>query len=297
MTRVAVTGSSGLIGSALIRSLTADGHQVVRMVRRPSTGPGEVAWDPSAGTVDLDALSGVEAVVHLAGVGVGDRRWTPEYKQQIRDSRVLGTRTLVDALTRLVPRPRVLVSASAQGFYGDRGDEVLTEASAAGTGFLAEVVRDWEAAAQPAAAAGIRTVMLRTGLVMAPSGGAFGQLLPLIKLGLGGPLGNGREWWSWITLEDEVAAIRFALDHDISGPVNLGAPEPARNAQVIRAIARAFHRPAVVPAPAFALRIVVGEFAEDILASVRMLPQQLLAAGFRFAHPDLDGAARWLAGR
>jgi uncharacterized protein len=292
--KVVVTGASGFIGSALVPRLRAGGHDVVKLVRRAPRAADEVSWDPDAGTIDVEGLGGVDAAVHLAGAGVGDHRWTEEYKRTIRDSRVLGTRTLVKALTALEPLPRVLVSGSAVGFYGDRGDEELTEESPGGKGFLADVVRAWEAETEPATSGGIRVAMIRSGLVMAPSGGAFGRLLPLIKLGLGGPLGNGRQWWPWITLEDEVGAIEFLLTHDVSGPFNLAAPDPHRQRDIAGAIAKAAHRPALLPAPAFALHIVLGGFASEILASRRELPRKLQAAGYVFRHPTLDVAARWL---
>ena len=292
--RVAVTGSSGLIGTALVQLLEAGGHDVVRLVRRPPRGPHEVRWDPEAGTVDQAGLAGVEAAVHLAGAGVGDHRWTPAYKQAIRDSRVLGTRTLVTALTALDPLPRVLVSGSAQGFYGDRGDELLTEESSGGAGFLADVVRAWEAETAPASKAGIRVAHARTGLVMAPSGGAFGRLMPLARLGLAGPLGSGRQWWSWITLDDEVAALEHLLTAEVSGPVNLCAPEPLRQKELTARIAHALHRPSLLPAPSLALRLALGEFAADVLASVRMAPNQLQASGFAYQHATVDDATKWL---
>jgi uncharacterized protein (TIGR01777 family) len=266
----------------------------VRLVRRAAAGPDEVSWDPEGGTVETDGLEGVDGVVHLAGVGVGDSRWTDEYKRAIRDSRVLGTRTLVKALTALDPLPRVLVSGSAVGFYGDRGDEELTEASPGGQGFLADVVRAWEAETEPASAAGIRVARIRTGLPMSASGGAFGRLLTFIKLGVGGPLGSGRQWWPWITLEDEVRAIEFLLTHELAGPVNLSAPHPARQKDVVAALARAAHRPALLPAPRLALRVVLGEFADDILDSQRVLPRRLIDAGFTFRHPELAGASDWV---
>jgi uncharacterized protein (TIGR01777 family) len=296
--KIAVTGASGLIGTALVTRLHAGGHDVVRLVRRAPRSADEVTWDPEGGSVDLDGLAGVEGVVHLAGAGVGDHRWTDEYKRSIRDSRVLGTRTLVKALTALEPLPRVLVSGSAVGFYGDRGDEELTEQSAGGSGFLADVVRAWEAETEPASAAGIRVANIRTGLVMAPEGGAFGRLLPLVKLGLAGPLGSGKQWWPWITLEDQLGAIEFLLDParspDVSGPFNLSAPHPAPQKVVVRALARAAHRPALLPAPKAALRVALGEFSEDILSSQRVLPRRLVAAGFTFRHPELDGASEWV---
>ena len=292
--KIAVTGSTGLIGTALVTRLHQDGHDVLRLVRHAPRQPDEVGWDPEAGTIDAERLAGLDAAVNLAGAGVGDKRWTDAYKRVIRDSRVLGTRTLVKALTALDPLPRVLVNASAVGFYGNRGEEELTEESAAGEGFLADVVGAWEAETEPASAAGIRVVRIRTGLVMARQGPAFGRILQLVKLGLGGPLGNGRQWWPWITLEDEVGAIEFLLTHDVSGPVNLSAPEPARQRDVVKALADQAHRPALLPGPRFGLRIVLGEFADDVLSSQRELPRKLQAAGYAFRHPTLEDAARWM---
>jgi len=292
---VVVSGASGLIGTALVAALRESGDEVVRLTRRQAAAPDEVSWDPKLGKLDPADLTGIDAAVHLAGAGVGDKRWTAGYKREIRDSRVLGTRTLVNALTALDPPPRVLVSASGVGVYGDRGDEILTETSPLGSGFLADVCRAWEAEAQAAAGAGIRVVSMRNGLVIAPHGGAFDRLALLIRLGAGGRIGNGRQWWPWITLDDEVAAIRFLLDHDVHGPVNVTSPAPERNADLIAALADALHRPAMVPAPAFALRAVLGGFAEEILASQRVLPQTLLDAGFTFRHPATDQAAAWMA--
>jgi uncharacterized protein (TIGR01777 family) len=293
--KVAVTGASGLIGSALVPALEAAGHEVVRLVRRPARGAGEVTWDPAAGTVDLAGLAGTDAVVHLAGAGVGDKRWTDAYKQTILRSRVDGTRTIVRAMTELDPMPSVLLSGSAVGYYGDRGEEVLLESSARGDGFLSDVVVAWEAETAPAAAAGIRTALLRTGLVMAPGGGAFGRLLPIINAGIGGPIGDGRMWWPWITLVDEVRAIEHLLEADVHGPVNLGSPNPARNVDVTKTVAKALGRPALVPVPGFALRVVLGEFADDVTSSQRMVPQVLTESGFDFVHGELDHAASWLA--
>jgi uncharacterized protein len=295
--KVVVTGATGLIGSALVPHLRARGHEVITLVRREPRGPGEVRWQPGS-PLDPAALTGVQGAVHLAGAGVGDHRWTDEYKDTILRSRVDGTRTLVDALSALEPRPQVLVSGSAIGYYGERGDEPLVETAPPGSGFLTEVVLAWEKEAQRAAEAGLRVCTVRTGLVMSRSGGAFGRLLPLVRLGAGGPLGSGRQWWSWITLDDEVAALAFLLENDaVSGPVNLTSPDPHRQWDLVRALARRVHRPALLPAPAFALRMVLGEFSQELTVSQRVLPERLLDAGFSFGHPDLDSAADWVTRR
>jgi uncharacterized protein (TIGR01777 family) len=292
--RIAVTGSTGLIGTALVTHLHESGHDVVRLVRRSPRAADEATWDPDAGTVDLDRLAGVDGAVHLAGAGVGDHRWTDSYKRAILDSRVNGTRALATALARLDPLPRVLVSGSAVGYYGDRGDEALTEDASAGSGFLADVVREWEGATEPAEQAGVRVAHARTGVVLSPGGGALGPLLRLARFGLAGPLGNGRQWMPWISLEDEVRALAFLLEKDLSGPVNLSAPQPCRNVELIRALGRALHRPTLIPAPAVALRIVLGEFASDALASQRMLPARLLDSGFDFRHRQVEQAIAWV---
>lgn len=292
--RIVVTGASGLIGTALVSSLHSSGHDVVRLVRRPPRQRDEVQWDPTAGTVDTAALGTVDAAVHLAGAGVGDHRWTEAYKRTILDSRVQGTRTLAHALATVDPLPKVLVSGSAQGFYGDRGEELLTEQSTGGQGFLCDVVRAWEAETAAAEKAGIRVVHARTGLVMAADGGAFGRLLPLVRFGLGGPLGNGRQWWSWITLADQVRALEHLLTSDLAGPVNLCSPMPARQGDIVRALGHATHRPTLLPAPAFALKLALGEFSSEVLTSTRMAPRRLLDDGFDFRHATLDDAAEWL---
>jgi uncharacterized protein (TIGR01777 family) len=296
---VAVTGASGLIGSTLVDRLRAGGHRVRRLVRpgRP-LGPGDVRWDPDQQSVDLDGLAGVDGVVHLAGAGVGDHRWTEAYRTEILQSRINGTRAVVAAMSALEPKPSILVSSSAVGWYGDRGDEVLTEHSKAGTGFLSEVAQTWEDEALRLADTGIRVVTTRSGIVLSRRGGALGRLLPLVKLGLGGPLGSGRQWWSWITLEDEIRALEFVLTEDLSGPVNLTAPQPLREADLVKALARAAHRPHGLPAPAFAIRAIVGSMADDmVLASQRVLPNKLDQAGFEFVHDDIDAAAAWLMRR
>jgi uncharacterized protein (TIGR01777 family) len=292
--KVLVTGASGLIGSALVPHLRARGHDVVTLVRRPPRTVDEIAWQPGS-PLDPGSLAGVQGAVHLAGAGVGDHRWTGEYKDTIRRSRVEGTRTLVDALTALEPAPQTLVSGSAIGVYSDRGEQELPETAPPGTGFLAEVVLAWEAEAQRAAAAGIRVVTARTGLVMARHGGAFGRLLTLARFGLAGPMGSGRQWWSWITLDDEIGALTFLLESDAEdGPVNLTAPDPRRQADLVRVLAGRLHRPSLLPTPAFALRAVLGEFAQELTASQRVVPQRLLDAGFAFGQRDLDSAADWL---
>jgi uncharacterized protein len=292
--RIAVTGSTGLIGSALVRSLRADGHDVRRLVRREARADDEVSWDPSgAGHVDVGRLAGTEAVVHLAAAGVGDRRWTPAYKRTIEESRVWGTAAVARAVASLDPPPKVLVSGSAVGFYGDTGDRAVDESAPPGEGFLAGVCRRWEAATAPAAEAGVRTVLARTGLVVAAGGGAWGRLFPIFRWGLGGRLGDGRQYWSFISLDDEVAALRHLVaTPDLAGPVNLTAPHPVTNREVTAAMGRVLRRPAVLPVPGFALRVATGDFAEDILGSQRVLPKRLLDSGFGFAHPTIDSAIR-----
>ena len=291
--RVAVTGASGLIGTALVPHLRSVGHEVVRLVRRPSAAPDEIAWDPAAGTVDLDRLAGTDAVIHLAGAGVGNHRWTDAYKREILDSRVDGTHTIVTAMLALDPRPRVLVSASAIGWYGDTGDRPVDETAPAGSGFLADVVRAWEAAAAPAAAGGIRVVHPRTGLVVAKEGGAWARMFPLFKLGLGGKLGNGRQYWSWISLRDEVCALQFLMEQDhLSGPVNLTGPDPVTNAEITSSMGHVLGRPTILPAPAFALKAVLGEFSTEVLGSARVMPAVLERSGFRFQDPTIESAIR-----
>lgn len=289
--RIAVTGASGLIGRALVPYLRRNGHEVLRLVRRTASAADEVSWDPGVGTVDLAGLTGIDAVVHLAGAGVGDHRWTDAYKQEIRDSRVLGTRTIANAVAQLRPRPEVLVSGSAIGYYGDTGDRAVDEDSPRGEGFLAEVVQAWEDAADPARQAGIRVVHPRTGLVVAREGGAWGRMWPLFRSGLGGTLGSGRQWWSFISLQDEVHALEYVMLH-LSGPVNLTAPKPATNAEVTSAMGRLLGRPTFLPVPSAALKLALGEFSTEILSSARVLPATLRAAGFRFQDPDIDSALR-----
>jgi uncharacterized protein (TIGR01777 family) len=291
--RVLVSGSSGFIGTALAKSLQSSGHSVIRLVRGPPTSPEEISWDIGAGALDPHSLEHLDAVVHLAGAGIGERRWSNAHKAEIVDSRVQGTGLLARTLASLTQPPAVLISASAIGFYGDRGEETLTEESARGTGFLSDVAAAWEAAAGPAVDAGIRTVFARTGLVLAPGGGTLNQLLPLFKLGLGGPLGSGRQWWSWITLDDEVRAVVHCLESaQVGGPVNLTAPHPVRNTEFARTLGRALRRPAFLPAPGPALAIALGsERAHElVLASQRVVPTVLEQTGFSFAQATLDDA-------
>jgi len=290
--KVAVTGASGLIGSALVPHLRARGDEVLRLVRRAPRSADEVQWNPQAGTIDTDALAGVEGVVHLAGAGVGDKRWTDEYKLEILNSRVDGTRTLVQALTSLDPKPKVFVSGSAIGWYGDTGDTAVDETAPAGIGFLADVVRAWEAAAEPAAAAGIRVAYARTGLVVASAGGAWARMFPLFKLGLGGKLGSGRQYWSWISLRDEVRALIYLLDNDVSGPVNLTGPHPQTNAAITKVMGEVLHRPTLASVPAFALKRVLGEFSVEVLGSARVMPEVLTAHGFTWQDPTIADAIR-----
>lgn len=288
-----MTGSSGLIGSALIPHLRSVGHEVVRLVRRPAAAPDEVSWDPGAGTVDLDALADTDGVVHLAGAGVGDHRWTDAYKREILSSRVDGTNTIATAMARLEPRPRVLVSASAVGWYGDTGDRVVDESASAGEGFLADVVRAWEAAAEPARSAGIRVVHPRSGLVVSGAGGAWRRMFPLFKLGLGGKLGPGDQYWSWISLRDEVRALQFLLEQErLSGPVNLTGPAPVTNSEVTKAMGRVLGRPTLLPVPSLALKAVLGEFSTEVLGSARVLPNRLTSSGFVFQDATIDSAIR-----
>jgi uncharacterized protein len=298
--RVAVTGSTGLIGSALVESLRGDGHDVVRVVRRSSAGDGPtVGWDLAARTIDPAGLEGVDAAVHLAGESIAGERWTDEQRERILESRRIGTDLLAHALAGLDPPPRVLLSGSAIGFYGDRGDEELSEASSSGGLFLSEVCRVWEAAARPAVDAGIRTVFLRTGIVLAATGGMLAKVLPLFRVGLGGKLGDGRQWMSWITLADHVRALRFLLDHEVVGPVNLTAPAPVTNAEFTKTLGTVLGRPTVVPVPRFGPRLLLGRALADelLFASQRVAPTVLGEAGFEYGEPELDGALRTVLGR
>ena len=284
--RIAITGSSGLIGAALAAALDAAEHDLLHLVRRPPTGSAEVQWDPETGSFD-GSLEGVEAIVHLAGENIG-QRWTDDVRRRVLDSRVRGTTLIAEAAAGLASRP-ILICASATGFYGDRGDEIVDEDSVPGTGFLAEVVEAWEAAAEPARAAGLRTVHLRQGIVLAKGGGALARLLPPFRLGAGGRVGSGRQWWSWVSLDDTVAAYLFALEQPLAGPVNVVAPGVVTNQEFVKALGRALHRPAFFPLPASAVKAAFGEMGEEmLLAGQRVAPTRLVAAGFTFGQPDID---------
>jgi len=296
--RISVTGSSGLIGAALVPSLTAGGHEVGR-VARSAAAAGDWRWDPDAGHVDAGAVSGQDAVVHLAGESIAAGRWSAERKARIRESRVRGTRVVAEAVARADPRPKALLCASAMGFYGDRGDELLTEASAPGVGFLPEVAREWEEACAPARDQGVRVVHLRFGIVLSPAGGALAKMLLPFRLGAGGVVGSGRQWWSWVALDDAVGAIGHALvTPGLSGPVNVVAPNAVTNADFTRSLGRALGRPTLLPVPAFAARLAFGEMADALLlASARVVPERLQQTGYSFRHPELESAWRHMLGR
>lgn len=294
--QVVLAGASGLIGTALREALRADGHEVRTLVRHATSAPDTDSWDPAAGRVDPDFLAGADAVVCLSGVSVGGRRWTEPYKRQILQSRVDTVGTLARSLAEH-GGPRTLICASAVGYYGDTGDRLVEEDAPAGDSFLASVCVRWEAAADPARAAGVRVVHLRTGLVLADGSDLMKRLKPLVQLGVAGRLGSGRQYMSLISLHDEIRAIRFLLAHGLSGPVNLTGPAPVTNAEFTKAVGRALHRPTVLPAPAFGVRLVLGEFAGEVLGGQRAVPAALTAAGFEFDHPDLGSQLRWALGR
>ncbi len=290
--RVVMSGSSGLIGAAVARELEGAGHSVVRLVRRRPAGPGERSWDPVRGVLDRSALDGAGAVIHLAGEAIAGGRWTRERKRRILESRVLGTRTIAAAIA-VSPEPRpTFISASAAGYYGDRGDEILDEHSPAGGDFLAAVCRDWESETAPAGDAGARVVITRFGVVLSRSGGALARMLPFFRAGLGGRLGSGRQWMSCVALDDVAGAVRHILaSASVAGPVNLVSPEPVINAGFTRLLARLIHRPALVPVPRLALRLAFGELADaTLLASQRILPAALMASGYAFRHPTIEAA-------
>ncbi|MEY2597264.1 MAG: hypothetical protein RIQ86_406 [Actinomycetota bacterium] len=292
MQRIAITGASGLIGTALVGKLKSDGYTVQRLVRRPTVSPEEIFWNPAQSEIDLDSLAGVDAVIHLAGAGVGDKRWTKKYKSEILNSRLLGTTTIANAVSQV--KPNVFISSSAIGWYGETGNRAVIESDRGGDDFLAAVCREWEAAAD--LAGDVRTVKIRTGLVLDPTGGALGRMLPLFRFGLGGKLGNGKQWWSWITLHDHLRAIEFLMENNqISGAVNLTSPNPVTNQEFTSALARALRRPALFPAPAFALKAALGGFSTEILGSKKVLPGVLQDAGFNFDFPHIGPALDALA--
>ena len=294
--KILITGASGLIGQALTKQLNVLGHTTVAAVRREPRRNDEVQWNPTTGEMSPSAFDGVDAVVHLAGAGIGDKRWTDAYKMEILQSRTLGTALLADTMASLDKKPSVFLSGSAIGIYGVRDDTELGEDAAIGTGFLADVCRDWEAASASASAAGIRTVLLRTGIVLSPKGGALKKQLPLFKLGLGGKFGNGKQWQSWISITDEVNAIIHLLTSNLSGAVNLTAPNAVTNSEFTRVLASVVSRPAILPIPSFGPKLLLGgELADALLfTGQRVVPNALVADGFHFAHPTLDVALRAL---
>jgi uncharacterized protein (TIGR01777 family) len=293
--KIVISGASGLIGTPLVAHLRNKGHEVVRLVRRAASN-GEAFWDPRAGVLDPAVLEGVDAVIHLSGAGIGDKRWTDAYKREVLESRTSSTALLARTIAGLARKPRVFLSGSAIGIYGDRADESLTESSTHGTGFLADVCGQWEQAAAPARDVGVRTVFLRTGIVLSPRGGALKKLLAVFKVGLGGRFGSGKQWQSWISLDDEIAAIEFLLDSTVSGPVNLTAPNPVTNAEFTRVLAGVLRRPAILPIPSFGPKILLGSALADALlfTGQRVLPGVLNTNGFVFAHPTLESALRSL---
>ena len=296
---ILVTGASGLIGRALVPHLRSQGHTVIAAVRRDPRDATERFWDPAAGRVGEGFLDGIDAVIHLAGAGIGDRRWSPAYKREILESRTKGTSLLAGAIAEAAVKPQVFLSGSAIGVYGATGDEELTETSPAGTGFLADVCTRWESATEPARAAGVRVVHLRTGIVLSKDGGALKKQLPIFRLGAGGKFGNGRQWQSWISIDDEVAAITHLLTSSVSGPVNLTAPAPVTNADFTRTLARVLKRPALLPIPSFGPKLLLGgELADALLfTGQRVVPSVLLQDGFSFRHGSLESALRGILGK
>jgi len=284
--KIAVTGASGLIGSALCAQLKSDGNQVIKLVRRPPRLSDEVSWDPQRGEINLDLLEGVDAVFHLAGAGVGDKRWSASYRSEILNSRLLGTTTIANACEQL--QPEVFISASAIGYYGETGNRSVTEVDRGGEDFLSIVCREWESVANLAPS--VRTIKLRTGLVLDPTGGALGRMLPLFKFGLGGKLGSGKQWWSWITLHDQIRAMVFLMNSKLEGAVNLTSPNPVTNQEFTAALARPLKRPAIFPAPAFALRAVLGGFSTEVLGSKKVIPKVLMDNNFEFDYPHVLAA-------
>jgi uncharacterized protein (TIGR01777 family) len=293
--RIAITGASGLIGSHLLPTLSAQGDEVTRLVRHPA-GNGEVTWNPQQESLDLSALDGFDGVIHLAGENIASSRWTTSMKGRIRESRVRGTHAISSGLARLATPPKVLIAASAIGYYGNRGAELLDEQATPGEDFLAKVVYDWEQATEPAANAGIRVVRLRIGVVLSPAGGALAKMLTPFRLGVGGRVGNGRQYWSWIAIDDIVGIIRYTLrQRALSGPINAVTPTAITNAQFTQALGRVLHRPTFLPMPATAARLALGEMADALLlSSTRVVPQQLLDHGYSYEQPELEPALRHL---
>ena len=290
--KVVLTGASGPLGQALVASFREDGHEVVRLVRRPPSTGDEARWDPQGGTVDRGALDGADLVVHLAGETPGSRLWTAGHARDVMDSRVLGTTTIARAVADAgIPR---LFSSSGTGYYGNPGDQVLDETCPAGSGFMAEVARRWEESTEPARHSGARVVPMRTGVVVTAKGGAFGRrLLPIFRFGIGGRIGSGRQWFSWVALHDYVRAVRFLVERDdITGPVNVCAPEPLTNAEMTSVMGRVLHRPTLTVAPSFGVRWVFGDFGKDLLGGQRVVPRRLQDAGFEFAYPTFESALR-----
>jgi uncharacterized protein len=296
--KVLISGATGLIGSALIPELESKGHQTTRLTRSPRSS-GDVGWNPNAGEIDASRLVSHDAVVHLAGESIAEGRWTPEKKRRILESRVRGTRLLAETIASLPEPPKVMISASGVNYYGDRGNELLREDSGPGNTFLAEVCKAWEAAADPAREAGIRVVHLRNGIVLSTEGGALARTLPTFKLGGGGRIGSGRQYWSWVALDDVVGAMIHAIENDHGGgPVNVGSPNPLTNAEYTKALGKVLNRPTVFPLPAPAARLMLGEVADELLlASVRVEPAKLKETGYEFRYPELEGALRHLLGR
>jgi hypothetical protein len=290
--KIIISGATGLVGAALVRTLRNEGHNVARLVRGGNATAGDIPWNPGAAKVDLAALEGADAFVNLNGASIGGGRWTPERKDLLRSSRVNTTRFLVDTFSRLTQKPRAFLSASAIGFYGSRGDEVLTEASTSGTDFLSELSREWEQEAQRAESLGIRTAILRFGIILSSRGGALPRMLTPFKMGVGGRLGNAKQWMSWIALDDVVGIIHWAIaNSQVKGPVNVVAPNPVQNSELTRVLAKVLHRPAIFPAPAFALRLMLGEMADALLlGSQRVRPEKLLNSNYKFRFEHLEPA-------
>jgi uncharacterized protein len=292
--KVLVTGSHGLVGTALVEALTANKHHVLRLVRASSSSNTNISWDPDAGTIDKHKLEGLDAVLHLAGESIASGRWTEEKKRKIRESRVSGTQLIAKTLAQLSQRPATLISASAIGYYGDRGDELLTEQSRAGTGFLSDVCVEWESATRPASEAGIRVVLTRFGIILDKKGGTLAKMLPPFRMGIGGRVGDGKQWMSWIALDDVIGGLRFVVENQrISGPANFVAPNPVTNAEFTKTLGRVLSRPTLFPVPKFGARLAFGEMADALLlSSQRVDPVRLKSENYSFRFPALDKALR-----